>query len=66
MDILLYGDRVINEEGLIIPHPLMHTRTFVLGPMMEIAPDAVHPVLGKTIRELALELRAQLQAANQK
>jgi 2-amino-4-hydroxy-6-hydroxymethyldihydropteridine diphosphokinase len=65
MDILLYGDRVINEEGLIIPHPLMHKRTFVLGPMMEIEPDVVHPVFGKTIKELAHELRARLQASGQ-
>ena len=52
LDLLLYGDETIDEPGLVVPHPLMHGRGFVLGPLSEIAPDAVHPVLKKTVSEL--------------
>ena len=52
IDILLYGDKLLCEADLTIPHPLMHEREFVLRPLSEIAPDIVHPVLGKTIKEL--------------
>lgn len=52
IDILFYGDGVWNSSGLIIPHPRLHERAFVLVPMMDIAPDLVHPVLGQTIRQL--------------
>ncbi len=45
LDILLYGDLVMNQPDLVIPHPLMTARKFVLAPLVEIAPDAVHPVL---------------------
>lgn len=58
LDILLYGSLVLNEPGLRIPHPLMHQRSFVLDPLSEIAPEAVHPVLGKTVEELKRELEA--------
>jgi 2-amino-4-hydroxy-6-hydroxymethyldihydropteridine diphosphokinase len=53
LDILLYDSLVIDEPDLKIPHPLMHEREFVLKPLSEIAPDVVHPVLKKTIREIA-------------
>ena len=56
IDILLYDSLMINDEKLTIPHPLMHKRKFVLLPMAEIAPDAIHPVFKKTIRELLYEL----------
>lgn len=52
IDILLYGDRVINSERLTLPHPRMHERAFVLVPLAEVAPDIVHPILGKSIEEL--------------
>jgi len=56
LDILLYGQRVIDEPDLKVPHPHMHRRRFVLEPLCQIAPDAVHPVLAKTVRELLDEL----------
>ncbi len=61
LDILLYGDLILNEPALIIPHPLMHERVFVLRPLAEIAPEVKHPVLKKTVKELFLEKDAQKQ-----
>lgn len=55
IDILFYGDKEINMEGLRIPHPRASERNFVLMPMEEIAPDLIHPVLKKTVRELLKE-----------
>ena len=56
IDILLYGNVVIDTPRLTIPHPLMHLRDFVLEPLAEIAPEAIHPALGKSIHQLAAEL----------
>jgi 2-amino-4-hydroxy-6-hydroxymethyldihydropteridine diphosphokinase len=52
IDILLFGDEVLNSPALAIPHPAMHERRFVLQPLAEIAPAVRHPVLKKTILEL--------------
>jgi len=60
IDILLYGNKIINNHQLKIPHPLMHTRMFVLKPLAEIAPDVIHPVFNKTILQLSLELQSSL------
>jgi 2-amino-4-hydroxy-6-hydroxymethyldihydropteridine diphosphokinase len=52
IDILLYGDFVLNEQDLIIPHPRLAMRKFVLVPLAQIASDAIHPVLKQTIQSL--------------
>ena len=52
LDLILYGESVINAPGLIVPHPRFRERRFVLEPLAEIAPDWIDPVTGKTIQEL--------------
>jgi 2-amino-4-hydroxy-6-hydroxymethyldihydropteridine diphosphokinase len=52
IDILLYGDTVVEKPDLVIPHPSMAARSFVLVPLAEIAPDLVHPIVKKTIKEM--------------
>jgi 2-amino-4-hydroxy-6-hydroxymethyldihydropteridine diphosphokinase len=53
LDLIAYGRQVIDAPGLVLPHPRAHERLFVMGPLAEIAPGWVHPVLGKTAAELA-------------
>jgi 2-amino-4-hydroxy-6-hydroxymethyldihydropteridine diphosphokinase len=55
IDILFYDDKVLQTERLTIPHPHLHRRLFVLIPLAEIAPLAIHPVLQKTVSDLLLE-----------
>jgi 2-amino-4-hydroxy-6-hydroxymethyldihydropteridine diphosphokinase len=57
LDLLLFGDRVLSEPSLVVPHPRMRQRVFVLEPLAEIAPAAVDPVSGLTAAELLQQLR---------
>jgi 2-amino-4-hydroxy-6-hydroxymethyldihydropteridine diphosphokinase len=54
VDLLLYGEVVREGEPLVLPHPRLHERRFVLVPLVEIAPQALHPLQGATARELLL------------
>lgn len=62
IDILFFNDEVINEKNLIIPHPQINNRRFVLSPLNEIAPQMVHPRLKKTMTELLSESKDLLKA----
>jgi len=57
LDILLYGDLVVAEPNLTVPHPRMAERAFVLAPLLDVAPDAIDPASGKTVRELARNIK---------
>ena len=52
LDLVLYGDEIIEEDGLSVPHPRFREREFVLRPLAEIAPEMIDPVTGTTISEL--------------
>jgi 2-amino-4-hydroxy-6-hydroxymethyldihydropteridine diphosphokinase len=57
LDILLYGGLVLSLCNLALPHPRLHERRFVLEPLSDIAADVMHPTLGKTVSQMAAELR---------
>jgi 2-amino-4-hydroxy-6-hydroxymethyldihydropteridine diphosphokinase len=57
LDIILFGDRIVNDHNLKIPHERMHERAFVLEPLSEISPDTKHPVSGTSISELLETLK---------
>jgi 2-amino-4-hydroxy-6-hydroxymethyldihydropteridine diphosphokinase len=59
LDILLYGDRVCEEPGLVLPRPDLLRRPYMLGPMAELAPGLRHPTAGRTMAELWQELEAR-------
>lgn len=61
IDILFYGDKIIEKKKLIVPHYLLHSRKFILLPLSEIIPNYVHPVLKKTIKELLLLCEDKLE-----
>lgn len=62
IDILFFNDEIVNEENLLIPHPEIPNRRFVLMPLNEIAPDMLHPGLKKTMKELLAESKDHLKA----
>lgn len=62
IDLLLYGDRVVREPGLVVPHPRLHERFFVMEPLAEIALDWPVPGLGRTVGELLRDLRVRSRA----
>ena len=61
LDIIFYDDDIISEDDLIVPHPDMKNRDFVLKPLMQIAPYKLHPVYRKTISDMYTELMAKKQ-----
>jgi 2-amino-4-hydroxy-6-hydroxymethyldihydropteridine diphosphokinase len=62
LDLIAHGRRVIDEPGLVVPHPRAHQRLFVIGPLAEIAPDWTHPVLGDTAAALTAKATVGLDA----
>jgi 2-amino-4-hydroxy-6-hydroxymethyldihydropteridine diphosphokinase len=56
-DILFFGQQVIDQPGLTVPHPRLHERRFVLEPLVELDPDWVHPILQRTAAEILADLK---------
>lgn len=63
LDLLLFGDQIISEPGLVVPHPRLHERAFVLIPLAEVAPEFIVPTLGRTVRSLLDGLRSASPSA---
>lgn len=59
LDLLLHGDRILDEPDLVVPHPRMAARAFVLRPLCDLDPMRIHPVLGRTVRALLGEVTRQ-------
>ena len=60
LDIILFNDDVITDDDLVVPHPLMHERSFVMTPLLELNPNIVHPMYNVPISELAEEIAVSL------
>lgn len=56
LDLLFYGDQIINKPGLEVPHPRLHERWFVLKPLADLAPEWVHPILKKSVKEMLKQI----------
>ena len=61
IDILFYEDLIYKDPNLKIPHPFLHDRKFVLGPLMDLDPDLIHPVFKKTVRQLYEKFSAEVK-----
>ena len=61
IDILFFNDAIVREQGLVIPHPEIQNRRFALAPLDDIASDLIHPVLGRSVRELLLACTDHLE-----
>ncbi len=65
LDLILYGDAVIDTDRLVVPHPRFHTRFFVLAPLNDLLPEARHPAMDLRVGELLARLRAEEDFASQ-
>jgi 2-amino-4-hydroxy-6-hydroxymethyldihydropteridine diphosphokinase len=66
LDVILYGGEVVNTDRLTVPHPLMQERRFVLEPLVEIAPEVIHPVLKISAAKMLEQLRRRLAVSQNK
>jgi 2-amino-4-hydroxy-6-hydroxymethyldihydropteridine diphosphokinase len=60
IDLLFYGNEIIRDENLVVPHPYLHLRRFTLMPLVELSPELYHPVLNQTVTQLFNQLDDQL------